>query len=81
MTVPHLNEPGKGKGLRRDFPGAVSTDEPWDVPLSEADRVDTVRCPTCQAPPGSPCTQPTDSSRRDVTWVHSARRALANGWT
>lgn len=46
-----------------------------------ADRVDTVRCPTCQAPPGSPCTQPTDASRRDVAWVHSARRALADGWT
>lgn len=32
-----------------------------------------ITCPACQARPGQPCTQPTDTSRRPVTWEHSAR--------
>lgn len=35
----------------------------------------TVACPNCAAPAGQPCTQPTDMSRRPVTWVHLAREA------
>jgi len=33
----------------------------------------TVPCPTCLAPAGQPCTAPTDSGRRAVTWVHVTR--------
>lgn len=32
-----------------------------------------VSCPNCQAKPGEPCTQPTDTGRRPVAFVHSAR--------
>jgi len=39
-----------------------------------------VACPACSAPPGRPCTVPTDAGRRDVTWVHHARQDLAEGW-
>lgn len=35
----------------------------------------TVTCPNCQAPPGTPCTQPTDTGRRSVAWVHLARQS------
>jgi hypothetical protein len=52
-----------------------------DQPLSESDRVDTVRCPACHALPGDPCTEPTNIGRRRVTWVHNARKDLAQGWT
>jgi hypothetical protein len=46
-------------------------------PLCTADQwrpapIDT-RCPACNAAPGSPCTAPTDTSRRPVGWIHSAR--------
>jgi hypothetical protein len=33
----------------------------------------TVTCPNCQAQPGRRCSQPTDTGRRDVAWVHLAR--------
>lgn len=36
-------------------------------------RGQTVPCPTCLATAGQPCTVPTDSGRRAVTWVHVAR--------
>lgn len=32
-----------------------------------------VVCPNCNAPVGSPCTQPTDTGRRIVRWFHIAR--------
>ena len=37
-------------------------------------------CPTCHAPVGEPCTQPTDIGRKPVKWIHSARLDLAYGW-
>jgi hypothetical protein len=43
--------------------------QPTDVP-----------CTACSARPGQPCTVPTDTGRRDVTWVHHARSDLAEGW-
>lgn len=30
-------------------------------------------CPVCQARAGSPCTTPTDRSRKEVTWFHFGR--------
>lgn len=30
-------------------------------------------CPACNAKPGNPCTTPTNTGRRDVKWIHSAR--------
>jgi len=33
----------------------------------------TVPCPTCQAKPNHPCTQPTNTGRSAVGWVHHAR--------
>lgn len=36
-----------------------------------------VTCPACFAPPQSPCNAPTDLSRRNVGWYHSARTDLA----
>lgn len=36
-----------------------------------------VACPNCQAQPGKPCTQPTDTGRRDVRWFHLAREDAA----
>ena len=33
----------------------------------------TVFCPTCNALVGAPCTQPTDTTRRTVTWFHYSR--------
>lgn len=40
-----------------------------------------VGCPACQAKPGEPCTQPTDTGRRSVRWYHHARvtNARENG--
>lgn len=35
-----------------------------------------VVCPTCNAAPGSACTQPTDRARRPVRWTHFARQRL-----
>lgn len=35
----------------------------------------TARCPNCQARPGEPCTQPTDTGRRNVSWFHMARES------
>jgi hypothetical protein len=37
-------------------------------------------CPNCQAKPGERCTQPTDTSRKPVSWFHSARTDKAEGW-
>ena len=34
-------------------------------------------CPACAARPFSPCTAPTDTSRRPVKWFHSARTDAA----
>lgn len=34
----------------------------------------TVTCPACNAQPGRPCTQPTDNTRKPVTWVHLSRQ-------
>ena len=38
----------------------------------------SVTCPACQASPGEPCTQPTDTSRRPVPWLHSSRQVAAD---
>lgn len=32
-----------------------------------------VQCPNCQAPATHRCTVPTDTGRKSVRWVHSAR--------
>lgn len=32
-----------------------------------------VACPNCGSPAGKPCTAPTNTSRREVKWVHSSR--------
>lgn len=45
------------------------------TPLYQA--LTAVPCPNCQAPTGEPCTQPTDTGRRVVSWVHNARRDAA----
>lgn len=39
-----------------------------------------VKCPACGSNPGEPCTQTTNTGRRPVTWVHNARKDLAEGW-
>jgi hypothetical protein len=36
-----------------------------------------VACPACYSPAGQPCTQPTDTSRKPVSWVHYAREHAA----
>jgi len=33
----------------------------------------TIICPVCNAMPGRACTQPTDTSRKPVPWVHLPR--------
>jgi hypothetical protein len=35
-------------------------------------------CPNCQAKPGEACTQPTEFSRKAVTWFHAARVAAVD---
>lgn len=30
-------------------------------------------CPNCHSKPGEACTQPTDTGRRPVAWVHLSR--------
>lgn len=32
-------------------------------------------CENCNAQQGQPCTQPTDTGRKPVAWVHLAREA------
>lgn len=32
-----------------------------------------VSCPACFVPKNEPCTVPTDTSRKKVSWFHSAR--------
>lgn len=32
-----------------------------------------IQCPACLAKAGHPCTQPTDTGRRDVAWIHLSR--------
>ena len=34
-------------------------------------------CPVCNAAPGHPCNVPTDTGRRNVTWVHMRREIRA----
>jgi hypothetical protein len=36
-------------------------------------------CPACASPIGSKCTEPTDTGRRPVTWIHNARVLLIDG--
>lgn len=40
-----------------------------------------VACPACQVKAGQKCTAPTDTSRREVAWTHSARHDERMGWT
>lgn len=44
-----------------------------------ADLTRDVVCPGCNAQPGKPCTQPTDTGRRPVTWMHLTRYAEDTG--
>lgn len=39
-----------------------------------------VVCPNCNAQPGQPCTQPTETGRRNVQWIHYARFGRMTGW-
>lgn len=41
-----------------------------DVTVAQAQTMD---CENCNAKPGEPCTQPTDTSRKPVAWVHLTR--------
>jgi len=50
-----------------------------DMPIHSAGDPHTVTCPNCAAQPGQPCTQPTDTGRRNVTWHHLAREAAVSG--
>lgn len=36
-----------------------------------------VQCPNCQAKPKQKCTQPTDTGRKPVRWVHLEREREA----
>lgn len=36
-----------------------------------------VDCPNCQSKANAKCTQPTESGRKAVRWVHSAREQAA----
>lgn len=36
-----------------------------------------VPCPACFVPVGAPCTTPTESSRRPVSWFHDSRLVAA----
>lgn len=36
-----------------------------------------VVCPNCNAQPGQPCTQPTNTARTPVLWYHFGRESLA----
>lgn len=57
-----------------DAAGNVLTDMAANpVPRGPLDSV----CPACNALPGRPCTQPTDTGRRAVAWVHSSREVAA----
>ena len=40
-------------------------------------RVLGIHCPTCNAHPGDPCTRPTSTGRRNVTWFHDSRQIEA----
>jgi hypothetical protein len=55
--------------------GIVSSSELGDDWSAEAHLAYplAVTCPACQAP--------TVDGRREVTWVHSSRKDLAEGWT
>lgn len=44
-----------------------------DHPETPAETPQDRACPVCQARPGQPCTQPTDTGRRPVTWFHLNR--------
>lgn len=35
----------------------------------------SVQCPNCNAQPGTPCTQPTNTTRKPVGWVHLTRES------
>lgn len=49
--------------------------EPDRRPLA-AEGVLNVVCSNCNAQPGKMCTQPTDTGRKAVPWVHVARADL-----
>jgi hypothetical protein len=56
-----------------DLDGAL---RPRSAPvLAAVNEVETaaVACPNCHARPGEPCTQPTESGRRNVPWFHLSR--------
>lgn len=35
----------------------------------------SVACPACHSKPGKPCTQPTNTGRKPVAWVHLVRES------
>lgn len=39
----------------------------------EREARNAIACANCNAPAGKACTQPTDTGRRPVTWVHTTR--------
>jgi hypothetical protein len=43
-----------------------------DAPISK-----TVECPVCMAAVGQPCTNATNTSRREVKWFHLKRTTAA----
>ena len=51
----------------------------WTYRMSAFERAMVVKCPNCQAQPGEPCTQPTDTGRRAVKRPHLARLDALDG--
>jgi hypothetical protein len=60
-TQRHRRDECPQEAINRQAPA-----DPLDVP-----------CPACQAKPGARCTTPTDTSRREVKWVHLGRQDRA----
>jgi hypothetical protein len=93
----HLDADRGGGGLRGDLGhgdldgatgGAVVIDPDWRPNETMEEQFDRKsrdplawRCPACEAPPNEPCTAPTVSGRARVSWFHSSRKDLADGWT
>ncbi|WNM68805.1 hypothetical protein SEA_SOOS_75 [Gordonia phage Soos] len=48
--------------------------------MTEKTDVASVVCPNCNAQPTKPCTQPTDTGRKNVSWFHHARFNKLLGW-
>lgn len=53
------------------------TSDPAASPVTALDGARALRCPTCHARPGEPCTAPMSSGRRVVAWLHVSREDAA----